>query len=444
MENLVSVHIEDNNKVRELSRPERLSRILRLVASLTLISAAAVFLLQGLTAFDSTLRVVLFVVFTAVLAGTGLWCGLRLKDDKAARTALALTLLIVPVNFSQFGALIYSLYYRVTTGPQIFILKAGSALSVWIALALSLCLLLPIVYTGFAALARSRVVEFNKVFLLLNEILLVPTRETNLIGALCIAALILIFRTEAGNGVELRTVEGKLARLSLYLPVIILVGRSLVMYQADAIFISLLLGALGFILFSVMPNYLQNRRGSQYLQQLGAICFISSWETFANAAFFKGTMSAICSLGAESYLPVLVLPVAAILSLLSIFAISEAVLYRTLASIVAIVCAVLQLMIFGGIMASILIFALSLALTTLGVMRDEVGTTRIGLIGVCVALFYHMRYAMELYTFSPWLTLGSLGITILVASSLIEKHFGAVMGVTLIVRRKLGIIGDEK
>jgi hypothetical protein len=139
-------------------RGGKLGRLLRIIGSAVLIAAAMAFLVQRWGSMNDILRYVSFLGFTAVLTGAGFLCGVRIKEDKGARTFLSLAAGMVTVNFAQLGALIFS-----TTGhremgmiPGVFLWRAPSLTAALLTMAGAIAVLIPVTYVSMRVMMRGR------------------------------------------------------------------------------------------------------------------------------------------------------------------------------------------------------------------------------------------------------------------------------------------------
>src|SRR5262249_35280272 len=86
-------------KVKSDINPKMLPKILRYLGATTLGCSALSFAVQRVGELDSLGRFYSFLAFTCVLAACGFLCGVRLKEDKGARTFLSFSLVFIPALF---------------------------------------------------------------------------------------------------------------------------------------------------------------------------------------------------------------------------------------------------------------------------------------------------------------------------------------------------------
>src|SRR5262249_16184489 len=156
-------------------------------------------------------------------------CGLRMREDKGARTFLALACAIVPVNFCQLGALVYSRLASYAGNYPIYAtLQAPNDVAAATAFGLGMLVLTVLSLIAFTALARSRSLLLTTAYIGLNALLLVPTRDPNSVGALLLLGTIGLAAMEARTlrtETSLKTPEGFFVRLMIGVPLILLAAR---------------------------------------------------------------------------------------------------------------------------------------------------------------------------------------------------------------------------
>ncbi len=104
-----------------------MTRILRGVGAVVLMASASTFLLQSWSSGTDIQRYCTLLGLTAVLSLTGFFCSLGIRENKAARTLLSLTLALIPIHTAILGGFLYSRF-----ALDIRLAKIPS-LSVWVA-----------------------------------------------------------------------------------------------------------------------------------------------------------------------------------------------------------------------------------------------------------------------------------------------------------------------
>ncbi|MDC0358069.1 hypothetical protein OAO01_04570 [Oligoflexia bacterium] len=415
---------------RSTGRLEALPRLLRTLGALVLIVAAATFMLQGWGESNHLIRYGSFLIFTLVLAGAGFFCGLRMGEDKGARTFLAVAAAIIPVHFCQLGGLILS-----QLAPAGWSFAQHPAYALWVAPDLATALIITAVGTGalifvaliaFSSLVRAESKQVTAVYLFANAVMLIPTRDPNIIAAMgfCMALGLAYFDSQCLRTSVMRTLEGKFVRVMLFVPFLVLVGRTLHLYNTSAFFIAMLFGIAAVLLFAFSPVYATNKKHAVAYQGLSVIPAGIAWGTLA--------VELISQLHAPDYLylPILCLPFAGLLIVMSMYTLSSGAAYRRSGVLLAIITGIVQMMLFPGVISALFSVALGIAAVGYGFTVQQRTVLIFGVIGVVVGLFYNVKLAaMELVAVSPWISLAVIGIVTILASSYLERHFSKIVEV---------------
>ena len=107
---------------------------------------------------------------------------------------------------------------------------------------------------------------------------------------------------------------------------------------------------------------------------------------------------------------------------MSLRAVHHGPAYRGLAALNATLAVVLNLVMFPGIAASFVCLLVALGVTAYGSAVEQKSVFFTGLAMGIVALLYHLRFAVHLYSMSPWVSLAVLGVATVIAASLLERH----------------------
>lgn len=398
-----------------------LGGILRILGGLVLVGAAGTFLIQKWGAMDHLVRYFSFLGFTAALAGFGIYCGLILKEAKGARAFLSVASGIVPAHFAALGALTYSAvslealthYY-----PTYFRWVAPDIYTALIATVVGVLVLSNIVFFAFRALVEKDASFVTGIYLGLNAMLLIPTRDPDFVAILLsIFAIGLLFIDTyiLRKSTAMKTTEGKLVRVMLIVPVALMVARTLFLYGSSLAFLSALFGVMTLLLFVWLPVSVSETSGKTY-QQFSILPLTISWILMALHLREKFHLSH------DVVIPFTGLPIAAGIVVMSLYAIGGGASFRKAAARLVIATMTAQLFLVGGIITSFGYIVTSLMTVIYGYLSRQKTMFRIGGIGVVIGLLYHIKYAAELYTFSPWISLGIVGTVLVLASSVVERH----------------------
>jgi hypothetical protein len=414
-----------------------LPRLLRWMGASVLVAAALSFLLQGWERGDDIARTFHFLGFTGVLTVAGFLCGLRIGDEKSARTFLGLAIGAVPVHFTVLGALLYSQFPWLSgfaDYPAYAHFSAPDRAMALLTVALGTAFLVPVCWTAFLAFARPAARSLTAAYLLANATLLVPTRHPDVIGLLALALLAaaLLFDRRCLRPLQaLRTLEGRVARALMAAPFLLLVGRTLNLYEASSLFLAALASCLSVVLFFLVPSATTRRRvalASQYASLPFVAC---AW------VFVLEALQPTLQLGVAWGLPLVCLPIAALHGAMSFGAIDGGAPMRRVAALLATGGMTLELLFFPGVLASVGCLATAIAAAAYGHAAEQRWVFVTGLSALAFGLLYHLRYAADLYALSPWGSLAVLGTATVVVAALLERHHRALAAHVLELRGRV-------
>ena len=414
-----------------------LSRILRSIGALIIVVSASTFLFQHWAPGNDLQRYLLLLGFTSVLSLGGLFCGLRLKENKGARTLLGLTLAVTPINFTIMGAMLFSQFswdgafarlpdYAtwIAASPSMAILCAvGGAV-----------ILSPLCHLSFMALGHHRARFFSVAFALGNLTLLVPTRQPNLIAGVVVLLIATLTYAEVryfSRETMLNTFEGRLSRVMLWVPALILVGRACYFYTPNQLFISAILTALATLSFVLLPQLTNKKSWQQALQTIGAILASLAWLKLSIL------LASTWSFKDQWFIPCFTLPIVGLLSLISQYAIDAGRNYRRSAAIIAILGAVANLLLFPTLLTSFLCLIIAICVLCYGYLVEQKVIFFSGVVGAVMGLGYHLKTAFNFYSLTSWGSLMVLGVMIIIGASLLERNNGRLREKILQIRNQL-------
>jgi hypothetical protein len=417
-----------------------LSKILRMVGAIVIILASATFLFQRWESSDHIMRYFSFLGFTAVLSVAGFLCGLKIREDKGARTFLAIAAALIPINFCALGGLGYSRVLAaqgiVTNYNMLTRWVAPSDGAAIVATVVGCAVLTLLSFISFSALLRTERANLTVLFVASNLFLLIPTRNADWMAFLAV----LMFAGLAGyDYLTLRkipaggTPEGAIVRAVLAIPFGAMLVRTLCLYLQDLsfFFAGTLFAMAAVFLFQLLPAYLKSASARSSSQTLSLAPVIVSWLCFV--AQFVPPLD----VDSAALFSLYTLPVSMIIAALSFYC--EAGLgttFRKLAAFVAIVSMAACLVCFPGAVAAFLCIAVSLVILSYGYISESGLVFLSGVGGFGFGVLYHLRYALELYSYSPWLCLSLLGVATVLLSSLIERHYQGLSARLLEIRSK--------
>ena len=422
----------------------RLTKALRRIGALVLIASAVTFVLQGWNGWDSSLRYYIFLGFSTVVAAAGVFCGLRFKDDKGARTLLGVAAAILPAHFCQLGAFLFSLTRPDTSKMHsIFVYTAPSPAMAILTTLFAVAVLTPIAYLGFSAFARVENRRITALYLLLNALLLIPTRTPNAIAAIAAAGLLLNVLADLfvfGREKTMRNFEGAIVRIMLCVPVVVLCARSFLLYSANDLLSSVLLTGLGLTLISAGRVSKRDDSLIGLAELLSMPILAYAWKYFAYGMFLNSYAPFNHLFSGETgqyFVPVIMLPACAVVFAASMLAKLTDRGMRTSAAIAATVFSVAQLAAYGGIAIALTMLLMGIGAIVAAFVLQERPVLYCGVVQIAIGLLYHIRYAISLYSMSPWLTLAALGLTVVIGSSYLEAHYRTILARAGAFRKRL-------
>lgn len=414
-----------------------LGRLLRGIGAAVLLAAASSFLLQHWEAGNDLERYAGLLGLTALLAVAGIATGVRLRESKGARTFLALATAVVPAHFCILGGFLYSRFAwgsgpHPVAGYATWIAPSGPvALGVTVA---ALAVLAPVSWVSLLALARARARALTAALLALCGLLLVPTREPQAVAALVAGAMLALGTFELRvlrRELALRTFEGLLVRGMLAAPVVLLVARSVLHYELSALLGAVVCAGAALLAFALSREVHLGARWGRALE-------VASLVPAGGACLFGAAALEAAGLPEPAVIPAIALPFAGVLVAVSAFArAGGGGGYRSAAAFVATGGAMLDLALFGGVLASFVCLAVSITALAWGYAARRRGVTMAGAGGAVWALAHHVAAAIHLFAWASWGSLALLGVAVIVGASLLERHHRAWAASWTSLRRRL-------
>lgn len=425
----------------------RLSDALRVCGAAILLSAGMSFLAQGFGGWTSIERIAAFLAFILSICGAGYLCGIKLRDPRSARVAVGIAALMIPVLMSQLGGLIFSRFAPPPGIPSFFVYQATSALEASGAAVITLAAAIAVAFFSFSVLARTAAASLTTLFVAVNIALLIPSRAPETIALLTFMAIVGIiwhdYRSLRGHA-ELRTAEGRYARLLPLVPVVLLVGRSLVLYGADNLIASALSAVIGGVLFFLVAPSITHAGGRDFTRGTGVTALMLAWINLVAGVF---TPLPLCSGGIclewINYRAIQLFPLAAITFILAEFSASGGRGYRRLGGVITLLATLLttpevfaRSLSLTGLTWALVAIASGLVAIVVGITKRERTPLIAGTATLGTALLTHIAIAVTTYSISPWILLSVLGLAILVGSSYIEHSFETIVHRVRLVSRR--------
>jgi len=401
-----------------------LPRLLRSIGAMSLLAAISIFLFQGWENGNDAYRYLLLLGHTVGLAAIGFASGHWLKESKGARLLLIIALASVPANFAVLGAFMYSqagLDALSIIYPSVAHWQVESISTALYASLGGLVLLTPVVWLGFMVLARKSARRLTVIYLLLNVALLIPLRAPEYVAFMLLALTLIVARQSikvAASDTALRTPEGIIARLLLYVPLGVMLGRNLWLYAADGLMFSVM-AAIVYLLFRQVS--IQLHRDSRLR------AFFENISIIPVAALGLGVCSVVTDMfvnSAAMVFPVFAVVVAALLLEMSTRVVNGALLHRRVAAAVLTTAMLANLIMFGSAATAAACLLVGLLVLTYGYFVEQRVVFAMGIVTLLAGLVYQMQYAIDMFSLGSWGSLAALGVAAILISSTIER-FGA-------------------
>lgn len=223
-----------------------LSEALRILGAAVLVASMSVFLLQGWSEGNDISRYLLLLTQTGLLAGAGFAMSHGLRETKGARIFFGLALISIPANFTILSALLYSVFQwdgGLTTYPEYAHWQIDNVASIGATFGGAMLVLVPVTLFCFAIMARNSAKLLSLHFLVLNALLLLPIRGSMAAGAIALLGVVyavLILGKLSAKDRSLKTGEGKFALATLFIPIGIILFRSMYFYQVDSLMVAMM------------------------------------------------------------------------------------------------------------------------------------------------------------------------------------------------------------
>jgi hypothetical protein len=409
----------DNQDGSELMK--RLPSLLRILGTTALLVAMYSFLVKGWQSGGDVFRYLLMLGHTGAMAAIGLASGHWLKEGKGARLLLTLALVSVAANFAILGAFIYS---QSAAGlalnyPGYVAWKADSLSTALLITAAAMVVLLPVVLLGFRVLSRSMSSKLAALYLISNATLLIPLRDPHLVGYLVVGLSLLVLmvsRNASRQNISARTNEGMMALVLQYLPMAVLLGRSIWLYSPELFLLTVLALTVFFALRQIsirLNNSVEIRSLVEGLSVLPALGFGSG---------LGATLAENGYLATELVLPIAAFATASLIYETSQRARQGAALYRTLSVAVLCVGVLSNMLILDGVLTAVMSTVIGIAVAVFGYMKQQRTVFGGGMVMTSIGLIYQLYYAIQVFHLGSWASLALLGMAAIVVASTVESH----------------------
>lgn len=396
-------------------------RILRIIGGALLIASFSTFLLRRWELHSDLFRYGVLLLHTVLLVAAALFCSFGIRENRGARTLLALTLAAVPFNVAVLAGFVYSRHVwddASVVKPSSFLWVASSETELFAILGTALPVLTVASWFALRTLVRSKSQVLLVVFAAANGLLLIPMRAPLFTAISCIVAVAVISGIERWRFADvevLRTPEGILVRVLMLAPVALLLTRCAFLYP-DA---SLVTGALAMsvgVWCAAASRCRSAQLGHQGLVVVSALGLLLGWLCiWTDIAWLPGF--------AEHFrLAALVLPWALGFQLLALVSRSTRSKMHLFSMFAVVVATVPNLLLYPSTTMELFGIGSGLVWLLLGVMVRSKLTVAAGCIAIVSGLAYQLVDMVHVELFSHWMFLSASGMGLILIASWIERN----------------------
>jgi len=417
-------------------RIERVGALLRFIGVSVLLVSAATLLMQRWDGLAHVTRYLSFLAFTATVCIAGIFCGVKIGENKGARALLGVVILLVPVHFAQLGALLYSRFGQSLDSnsyPRYLFWDAPSLEVALVTTAVGLIALTPMMFVAFGVLARRHSKALVGLSFLTGVGLIYPSRDPYVIGALVLALGLLCVQLDKIFFVEsdARTREATLARATPYVTLGIVVARQCLLYKTPMFAHGLVYTGASYALFTLAPRVVTSRVAIWFAEAAALVCAILA------AVMFGGTLSSAVRLSDYATVMVTGLSLSVVLSGVATKAREAKGLYRAISFFCCVTIGAIHVFqvsnmerVVNGLVCGIIIVAWSCLIERRSLLIA-------GLLLVGCGCVDAVGVAVRSIDVSPWFFLGMVGLLTVLAASYVERHYLRLMTTVRTLRTRV-------
>jgi len=411
------------------------SELLRLLGAIAVLVSMSMFLLQGWSETGDFQRFCMMVGQTVLLGFAGFSMFKWLRETKSARLFFGLSLVSVTANFTTLAALIYSVFSldgQSADYPSFAHWVATDIGTLLASIGIAGIILVPLSLLAFSILARPAAKTMTVWYLGMNMLLLLPVREVGIIAILVLIATVLLMKSPfmrikaldgssdiAKANFSWGTREGKFARLVMFLPLVIMMVRSLLHYDVSNFSMIAIFSATYW--FAVQAV---NIIGQRFESLLTIIAAISAWIvafTFVSQTQIFGLPS------------VLLLPTFALMITAACVDLARRATSSTLRSMMVGVTAMavvasfgLNHLIYHSTVSFILGFVAGVATLCAAYWTKSQWLGALSAVLLIGLPAYHAENILNLVFDSGWLGFAITGVSVIILASVIDRY-GAII-----------------
>lgn len=410
---------------REHAKLSRVGSIMRYIGVAIIMAATGTFLFQRWSDMSQMARYFSFLGFTGGLCVSALLCGLKIKENKGARTLFGVVLTLLPVHCAQLGAILYSQtsarYLNLRhTYPHFLHLSVPTLMDAIIVLVVGLVGLLPMAYMAYSVMARKRARSLMMIGCAMSGALLLPTRDPLLVGLLIATMSVVTLvgeRKFAAIG-DLLTREALIARCVPFLAIAVMIARQCMLYGAPGFLQGLIWLALSAFLFDFLPRVTSEK------SVIAGGEVVTAVATMVGMSLIGEGVATGFGLSRTALAPLLHgMPMVIVLGLMAERARHVPGLFRFCAATALFFTGVVELLAVDGVEACVV----ALVIGILGVAHACIKELKMSLLAGGALTFLSLArgclLAIDAISLSSWFTLGMVGVLTVVGASYLERNF---------------------
>ena len=399
-----------------------LSNLLRVLGAGVLVASVAIFLMKGWSTGNDIQRYLMLLAHTVLLGVTGLSIGYWIRESKGARLFLALSLVSAVVNFAVLGGLIYSQVQwdnGLSLYPGLARWQAGTPTAAYPTAGAALMLLIPVSWIAFLTLARRSALPLTLLFLASGSLLLIPVRQTEPVAVLFIlsaAVLVVQVMRLKRHDTTLATTEGRFARWIVFIPLIMLAGRGIVLYSADAVMYTVLCASVFLALRQFSTDTGLSQRSAVNLNRVSVLPAIATAAGVTTIAVDANWLAD------PLYIPLFAVTASALFLDISLRSILGGSGYRRLASLTLSLAMLANLWLFPSLVTAGACLVSGLAVSIYGYSAQQRIVFGAGLFTLIAGVVHQCRTVFIWFDWGNWVALALIGIAAIIAGSVLERH----------------------
>ena len=423
---------------RERDKISRIGMALRYVGIAVLAAATGSFMFQRWGDMTHLARYLSFLVFTVGVCGAGLLCGLKIGENKGARTLLGVVVTLIPVHAAQLGAILFSRFgsppRSPVSYPSALYWSVSSLSDALIAVGVGVATLVPMAFMAYSVLARSHARQLLMLGCGVSAALMVPTRDPMYIGVIMAiaSACTLIGEARLSSVLELRTREGVIARSVPFLAVAMLIGRQCFLYNSTSLFLGIVCLIASAVAFEMVPRLKISGLVTTLSEHL-AVPLTALGVFFVGDAILQGF-----DLSTSVFAPLVIgMPMGIAFTVMAERARESSGVFRVASSVALFLTGLSELLSGSGVEAGVISLLIGIVALTVGSAAEKKGMFLAGAVLILLSLGRVCLDALGNISVSPWVILGVIGVGTIVSASYIERNFIRIREEFSAMRKKI-------